>query len=106
MESAEIGGPHDNLGTEVDEESASLINKMRHAKWESGARMGQPVFTLAVALSIMVFFALCCQCGATLVTIRQETGRWLYPTAVFAYMTTLAYLVSLVTYQVFSGMGL
>ncbi len=95
-----------NLGTEVDEEPASLVNKMRHAKWDSGAKVGQPVFTLAVALSIMVFFALCCQCGATLVTIRQETGRWLYPTAVFAYMTTLAYLVSLVTYQVFSGMGL
>ncbi|MDH4155746.1 MAG: ferrous iron transport protein B [candidate division Zixibacteria bacterium] len=95
-----------NLGSEVDEESASLVQKMRHAKWDSGAKVGRPVFTPAVALSIMVFFALCCQCGATLVTIRQETARWLYPAVVFAYMTTLAYLFSLVAYQILSGMGL
>jgi ferrous iron transport protein B len=91
-----------NLGTDVNEESSSLIDKMRRAKWEEGSRKGQPVFTPAVALSIMVFFALCCQCGATLVTIRQETTSWVYAAATFAYMTVIAYLGAMTVYQIFS----
>jgi ferrous iron transport protein B len=95
-----------NLGTDVNEESTSLIDKMRQATWEEGPKVGKHVFTPAVALSIMVFFALCCQCGATLVTIRQETLKWIYPIAVFTYMSILAYVGALVTYQIFSRLGM
>ena len=94
-----------NLGTEVDEESSSLVSKMRAATWDSGARKGAPVFTVAVSLSIMVFFALCCQCGATLVTIKQETGSWRYPAFVFTYMTVLAYVSAFTVFQIFSRAG-
>jgi ferrous iron transport protein B len=94
-----------NLGSDAGAEEGWLVDKLRGAKWERGPQMGQPVFTPAVALSIMVFFALCCQCGATLVTIRQETGNWWYPALVFVYMTTLAYLGSLAVYQLFSGIS-
>ena len=66
---------------------------------------GTPVYTLAVALSIMVFFALCCQCAATLATIRRETGSWLYPAFTFTYMTSMAYLAALIVYQVGSRLG-
>lgn len=91
-----------NLGADVDEESTSLVEKMRQAKWEDGPKMGKLVFTPSVALSIMVFFALCCQCGATLVTIRKETASWWYAAGTFAYMTSLAYILSFATYQIFS----
>ncbi|MFZ1683831.1 MAG: nucleoside recognition domain-containing protein, partial [Candidatus Zixiibacteriota bacterium] len=94
-----------NLGADVGEESGSLIDKMRQAKWEDGPKMGQPVFHPAVALSIMVFFALCCQCGATVVTIRQETGSWKYAAGVFTYMTVLAYVGAFVVYQVAIRLG-
>jgi ferrous iron transport protein B len=94
-----------NLGTDIDAEATSLIDKMRQATWEDGPRVGQPLFTPAVALSIMVFFALCCQCGATLVTIRQETNSWWYSVGTFSYMTGLAYVAATVTYQVFSRAG-
>lgn len=94
-----------NMGTDVDEVSSTLIDKMRQATWESGPKAGQPVFTVAVALSIVVFFALCCQCGATLVTIRHEAGRWFYSGFVFVYMTVSAYLAALVVYQLFSRAG-
>jgi ferrous iron transport protein B len=90
-----------NLGSD-SEGSSSLVEKMRQARWEDGAKKGQLVFHPAVALSIMVFFALCCQCGATVVTIRQETGSWKYAAGVFTYMTITAYLGAMVTYQVFS----
>ncbi len=95
-----------NLGTDVDEASSSLIDKMRQAKWEDGDKIGQPVFTVAVAISIMVFFALCCQCGATLVTIKQETNSMVYPIMVFTYMTGLAYISAFIAYQLLSGVGL
>lgn len=95
-----------NLGTGVNEKSTSLVAKMQNATWDHGEKLGKPVFGPAVALSIMVFFALCCQCGATLVTIKQEIGKLRYPVIAFVYMTTLAYVGALVTYQVFSRMGL
>jgi len=68
----------------------------------AGARRadGSPLFDLATALSLMVFFALCAQCAATLAVIRRETNSWRWPTFVFGYMTALAYLGALVTYQV------
>jgi ferrous iron transport protein B len=84
-----------NLGGDVDETSPSLIDTLRAATWPDG----RTLFTLPVALSIMVFFALCCQCGATLVTIKRETGQWRWPAITFGYMTALAYLAALLTYQ-------
>jgi ferrous iron transport protein B len=55
---------------------------------------------LATALSLMVFFALCCQCASTLAVIRRETNSWRWPVFTFVYMTALAYLAALVVYQV------
>jgi ferrous iron transport protein B len=94
-----------NLGAEVNDASTSLIDKMQKATWEDGPRLGQPVFTPATALSIMVFFALCCQCGATIVTIRQESGRWQWSVTVFLYMTVLAYISAYLVYQLFTSLG-
>jgi ferrous iron transport protein B len=48
----------------------------------------------------MVFFALCAQCASTLVIIRRETNTWGWPAFTFAYMTVLAYLGALATYQI------
>lgn len=57
------------------------------------------VFTVPTALSVMVFFALCCQCASTLAIIRSETKSWGWPAFTFVYMTALAYGGSLATYQ-------
>jgi len=94
-----------NLGTEGDESSSSLIAKLQQATWEEGSKAGKPVFTPAVAMSIMVFFALCAQCGATLVTIKHETASWLMAVIAFVYMTALAYVSAFAAYQVLSRMG-
>lgn len=71
---------------------------LREAVWEDDP--SRPVFTIPTALSIMVFFALCCQCASTLAVIRRETGGWAWPTFTFVYMTALAYLAALITYQI------
>ncbi len=86
-----------NLGEEQDESSTSLKDELIAARWPGS---DQPIFTLPVALSIMVFFALCAQCAATLMVIRKETKTLRWPLFTFAYMTCLAYLGALLTYQI------
>ncbi len=89
------------LGGEVDlddeESQTRLSSALRNATRDGTDRK---VFNIPVALSLMVFFALCAQCAATLVVMRRETQSWRWPIFTFAYMTTLAYLAALVTYQV------
>jgi ferrous iron transport protein B len=89
------------LGSDVDvgadEDQHRLQAQLRAARWDD---TGEPVYNLPVALSIMVFFALCAQCAATLAVIRRETNSWRWPAFTFAYMTALAYVGALVTYQV------
>jgi len=63
------------------------------------------VFTVPVALSLMIFFALCCQCTSTLAVIRRETNSWRWPLFTFGYMTVLAYLGALLVYQVGNGLS-
>lgn len=83
------------------DEEAGLARAIRSAKRPDGTKL----FTLPVALSLMVFFALCAQCMATLATIRRETNSWRWPIFTFAYMTALAWIGALVTYQVASALA-
>jgi len=53
----------------------------------------------ASGLSLMVFFALCCQCVSTLVVIRRETNSWFWPVFTFVYMTALAYVGAWLAYR-------
>ena len=87
-----------SLGGEVDESSPSLRDAISRAEWKRGPRMGQPLFTIPVAFAIMVFFALCQQCGSTLAVIRSETNtKWAMFS--FFYMTSIAWVSSVLTYQ-------
>ena len=83
---------------DANETTTDLRGKLRNAR-DAG---GQPVFNIAVALSIMVFFALCMQCAATLAVMKRETNSWRWPAFTFAYMTILAYAGSFLTYQIAS----
>lgn len=85
-----------SLGSDVDEESDQLRDTMKQSTWPDGS----PVFTLPVAISIMVFFALCAQCASTLLVIKRETNSWGWALFTFVYMTGLAYLAALLVYQV------
>lgn len=73
-----------------------LGRALQAATWDGERR----IFTVPVALSLMVFFALCCQCISTLAVIRRETNSWRWPLLTFVYMTVLAYVAALVVYQV------
>ena len=88
-----------SLGGEVSEEDEGLRDALVNASWPDG----KPVFNFPVALSIMVFFALCAQCAATLMTIQKETNSWKWATFTFVYMTTLAYFGAWIAYAIASS---
>ena len=88
-----------SLGGDVDEESGSLREAMRNEEWDNGARAGTAVFHLPVVFAIMVFFALCSQCGSTLAVTAKESN-WKWAAFTFVYMTSLAWIGAVFVYQV------
>jgi ferrous iron transport protein B len=85
-----------------DEGSQRLGSALHSATWPES---GRPLFNIPVALSVMVFFALCAQCVSTLAVIGRETGSWVWPFFTFAYMTSIAYIAAFLTYQVGMWIG-
>jgi ferrous iron transport protein B len=85
-------------GDSRDEAYTSALEKvLRQTPWDHDP--ARKVYSVPVALSVMVFFALCCQCASTLAVIKRETNSWKWPALTFVYMTVLAYLGALVAYQ-------
>jgi ferrous iron transport protein B len=86
------------LGTvyaiEGGKEAADQIGQVLADKW-----------SLATALSVLVWFIFAPQCASTLAVIRRETGsaRWMVIT--FVYMFALAYVASLITYNIARAFG-
>jgi len=77
------------------EKIESVQQKMHTAKNPNG----QPVFTVAVAFSLMMFYAFAMQCASTIAVVYRETKNWRWPASQFIYMTGLAYIVSFITYH-------
>lgn len=86
-----------SVGEDADENSTTLRQKMNSAVRQDGTK----VYTLATGLSLMVFYVLAMQCMSTLVIVRKETNSYKWPVIMFLYMTGLAYVLSLLVYQVF-----
>lgn len=84
-----------NVEADADEESVTLRERIREASWPDGRR----VFTPLVCLSLMVFFALACQCMSTLAAVKRETNSWRWPAFLFAYNGVLAWVASFAVYQ-------
>jgi ferrous iron transport protein B len=89
-----------SVGEDAEADSQHLRKAMQDAKWSEGPRAGTPIFSLAAVLALMVFFALCSQCGPTIATLAQETGGWKWAAGSFVYMTALAWLAGTAVYQV------
>ena len=80
---------------EEGKENESLKQQMNQATRPDG----RPVFTPALAAAVMVFFAFCLQCGSTVAIIARESS-WKWAGFAFAYMTTLAWIGAVATYQI------
>jgi ferrous iron transport protein B len=93
----DAGAIGDDEADEEAREKAAGLKKAVQDDWAKDPIRGK--YGVAVAVSVMVFFALCCQCASTLAVIRRETRSWAWPAFTFAYMTALAYLGALVAFQ-------
>ncbi len=85
------------LGPESsDGENATLRDKLRNERRPDGSLLYTPL----VGLSLLLFFAIACQCSGTLAAVRRETGGLRWPAFLFAYTAGLAWLVSFAVYQI------
>jgi ferrous iron transport protein B len=86
------------LGTvyaiEGGKEAAEQIGQMLATKW-----------SLATALSLLAWYIFAPQCASTLAVIRRETGSTKWMAVTFAYMLALAYVASLITYNIAVALG-
>ena len=87
-----------SVGDDADDNNNTLRQKMSAAVRADGTK----VYNLATGLSLLVFYVLAMQCMSTLAVVKRETRSWKWPVIQLVYMTTLAYLMSWVTYLIFS----
>jgi ferrous iron transport protein B len=85
-----------SLGEVDDSKTTSLAAAMQHDHYANG----KPVWTPLVAISLLIWFVLAMQCMSTFAIVRRETGGWGWPIFMLAYMNVLAYVVSLVVFQI------
>lgn len=79
-----------------DENEGTIRDKMRVAV---DANTGLPLFTFATGFSLMLFYAFAMQCMSTVAVVYRETKTWKWPVIQLVYMTVLAYVASLIAYQ-------
>jgi ferrous iron transport protein B len=84
-----------NVGKDDDAQSHTLISAIHDAKKDDGS----PAWTPLTALTLMVFFVLAMQCMSTVAVVRRETNSWRWPIFMITYMTGLAYVAAVLTYQ-------
>ena len=82
------------LGSDT-EDGAGLRERLRESRWPDG----RPVFTLAMALGLLVFYAFALQCVSTVAVIGRETNSWRWAAGAWVYMTGFAWLAGMLTYQ-------
>ncbi|MCY4166638.1 MAG: ferrous iron transport protein B [Gammaproteobacteria bacterium] len=82
------------LGADAGDE-AGLRDRLQESRWPDG----RPVFTLAMALGLLVFYAFALQCVSTVAVIGRETNSWRWAAGAWIYMSGFAWLAGMLTYQ-------
>jgi ferrous iron transport protein B len=85
-----------HVKTEGEGITAGLIGALQAQR---SPETGKPVYTPLVALALMVFYVLACQCFSTFVVVKRETGSWGWTFFMGFYMTGLAWVSAFVVYQ-------
>ncbi|MFK7886092.1 MAG: ferrous iron transport protein B [Gammaproteobacteria bacterium] len=81
------------VGDEADD--ATLSGRLEAATWPDG----RPIYTLPMVIGLLIFYACCLQCAATLAVMRRETNGWRWPIFAWTYMTLLGYFGAMAAFQ-------
>lgn len=87
---------------EVEDDTAPLSARLRAAR----TRDGRPAYGAPMALALMAFFVLACQCVSTVAAIRRETRSWKWALFTLGYTYAAGAVVAVVVYQVARAVGL
>ena len=82
----------------LDDESpeGTIIDKMRSDVKPNGEK----IYSFATGISILFFYAFAMQCVSTLAVVYRETKSWKWTMAQLFGMSGLAYIASLIVYQI------
>lgn len=75
---------------------ATIKNKMAA---EVNLKTGNKIFNFASGISLLLFYAFAMQCASTLAVTKKETNSWKWPLGQLVFMSTFAYVVALIAYQ-------
>lgn len=81
------------------EDQSSIKSRMQA---EINPETGEPRFTFAVGVSLLLFYTFAMQCMSTLAVVYRETTSWKWPALQLVYMSVLAYLSALAAFQLLS----
>jgi ferrous iron transport protein B len=90
------------VGDDAEAEDEGLLASMREDRWPDGRK----VFTPLSGISLLLFYVIALQCVSTLGVLKRETNSWRWPIGLFVGYTLLAYVASLVVFQVGGFLGL
>lgn len=85
----------------IDDDSDVSSIRTRMAE-DRDPRTGAKIYSRATTWSLLIFYAFAMQCMSTLAIVKRETKTWKWPVIQFVMMTALAYLSSLLVYQLLS----
>jgi len=80
-----------------NDEEATIKKRMAA---EINPILGGPLFNLASGISLLLFYAFAMQCMSTLAIVKRETNSWKWPMLQLVTMSTFAYIVALIAYQI------
>ncbi len=86
-------------------ENYSLSTRLQKSVNSSGPRKGMPLFTPLIALSFMLFILIYFPCIAVVAAIKNESGSWKWSLFLATYTTSLAWIISLITFQIGTLLG-
>jgi ferrous iron transport protein B len=78
----------------------TMVQRLQNQYYTSGPKTGKPIFTPLVALSFMLFILIYFPCIGVVSAISRESGHWKWAAFVVVYTTSLAYLGSLLVFQI------
>ena len=76
---------------------ATIKSKMQQ---EVDPATGSKIFNFATGISLLLFYAFAMQCASTLAITKKETNSWKWPAMQLVFMSSLAYFVALIAYQI------
>ena len=84
------------VDSEATDLSSTLTTRIQSARHADGAL----VYTLPMVIGLLIFYAFCLQCAATIAVMRRETGTWRWPIIAWVYMTGLGYVGAFAAFRI------